>query len=97
MKTIDEMKSILDKYKKELRKKYRVKEIGIFGSYVRGEQKRKSDIDILIEFEDVPGLFKFIELEDYIGEILGVKTDLVMKDALKPNIGKHILSEVIYI
>jgi predicted nucleotidyltransferase len=81
----------------ELMQKYHVKEIGIFGSYVRGDQKRKSDIDILVEFEEVPGLFKFIELEDYLTEILGIKTDLVMKDALKPYIGKRILDEVIYL
>lgn len=91
------LKRILARHKMELKQKYHVKEIGIFGSYVRGDQKRKSDIDILVEFEEVPGLFKFIELEDYLTEILGIKTDLVMKDALKPYIGKHILDEVIYL
>jgi len=91
------LKRILARHKMELKQKYNVKEIGIFGSYVRGDQKRKSDIDILVEFEEVPGLFKFIELEDYLTEILGIKTDLVMKDALKPYIGKHILDEVIYL
>ena len=91
------LKRILTRHKMELKQKYHVKEIGIFGSYVRGNQKRKSDVDILVEFEEVPGLFKFIELEDYLTEILGIKTDLVMKDALKPYIGKHILDEVIYL
>jgi len=94
---IELLKRILARHKRELKHKYHVKEIGIFGSYVRGDQKRKSDIDILVEFEEVPGLFKFIELEDYLSEILGIKTDLVMKDALKPYIGKHILAEVIYL
>ncbi len=97
MAKIELLKKILARHKKELEHKYKVKEIGIFGSYVRGDQKRKSDIDILVEFKEVPGLFKFIELADYLGEILGIKADLVMKSALKPHIGKHILSEVIYL
>ncbi len=97
MAKIELLKRILARHKMELKQKYHVKEIGIFGSYVRGDQKRKSDIDILVEFEEVPGLFKFIELEYYLTEILGIKTDLVMKDALKPYIGKHILDEVIYL
>ena len=94
---IEHLKKILARHKKELAHKYKVKEIGIFGSYVRGDHKRKSDIDILVEFKEVPGFFKFIELEDHLSEILGIKTDLVMKSALKPHIGKHILSEVIYL
>jgi predicted nucleotidyltransferase len=54
MKTLEEIKKILKQHKRELKEKYGVKEIGIFGSYVRGEQKKKSDIDILVEFyEDV--------------------------------------------
>jgi len=52
MKTLDEIKNILAQHKEELRQKYKVKEIGIFGSYVRGEQKRKSDVDILVEFKE---------------------------------------------
>jgi len=97
MAKIELLKKILTKHKKELAHKYKVKEIGIFGSYVRGDQKGKSDIDILVEFKEVPGFFKFIELEDHLSEILGIKADLVMKSALKPHIGKHILSEVIYL
>jgi len=97
MSKIDTVRKILIKHKHELRRKYHVKEIGIFGSYVHGEQKKKSDIDILVDFIKVPGFFKFIELEDYLSNILGVKTDLVMKDVLRPHIGQHILNEVIYI
>jgi hypothetical protein len=58
MKTIDEIKGILKEHKKEVSQKYKVREIGIFGSFVRGEQKKRSDIDILVEFadKDIPGL-----------------------------------------
>jgi len=97
MKSIEEIKKIIIKHRKEVKEEYGVKEIGIFGSYLRGEQKKKSDIDILIEFEEAPGLFKFIELEDYLTEVLGVKVDLVMKSVLKPAIGKHVLKEVLYL
>jgi predicted nucleotidyltransferase len=81
MKTLEEIKVILKQHKTELKEKYGVKEIGIFGSYVRGEQKKKSDIDILVEFyEDVEiGFLKFIELESYLSELVGRKVDLVTK------------------
>jgi len=99
MKTLEEIKKILKQHKRELKEKYGVKEIGIFGSYVRGEQKKKSDIDILVEFyEDVEiGFLKFIELENYLSVLVGRKVDLVTKKALKPNIGRYILKEVVYV
>ena len=78
----------------ELRDQYNVKYIGLFGSYIRGEQTPESDLDILVEFSKTPTLFKFINLENYLSDNLGIKVDLVMKDSLKPNIGKHILNEV---
>ncbi len=78
-----------------LREKYKVKTLGVFGSYVRGEQKKSSDLDILVEFQEPVGLFKFMELEEFLEKNTGVKVDLVSKKALKPRIGKHILEEVI--
>ncbi len=80
-----------------LKEKFRVKKIGIFGSYSRGEQRKTSDIDILVEFYEVPSLLEFIRLERYLKNILKIKVDLVMKDSLKPYIGKRVLEEVIYI
>ncbi|HHT9120312.1 MAG TPA: nucleotidyltransferase family protein [Candidatus Hypogeohydataceae bacterium YC41] len=94
---LDEIKEILTKHKSELRERFRVKEIGIFGSYVRGEQRKKSDADILVEFEEPIGLFKFLELEEYLEGLLNVKVDLVSKKALKPRIGQYILKEVVFI
>jgi len=97
MKNLEEIKSTLARRKEELRKKYKVKEIGIFGSYVRGEQKKQSDVDLLVEFEKSSNLtlLDFIGLENYLGELLGVKVDLVEKHTLKPRIGKHVLEEVV--
>jgi predicted nucleotidyltransferase len=97
MAKIDKIRKILIRHRRELRRKYRVKEIGVFGSFVRNEQKKSSDVDILVDFIEVPGIFKYIELEDYLSQIIGVKADLVMKSALKPYIGRRILSEVEYI
>lgn len=91
------IENILRKHKQELKKRFKLKEIGIFGSFVRGEQKKRSDIDILVEFEEPIGLFEFMDLEEYLMKILGAKVDLVSKKALKPRIGKHILQEVVYI
>ena len=97
VKTLDEIRNILVQHKKELADRYKVKEIGIFGSYVKGEEKRKSDLDVLVDFEEPIGLFEFMDLERYLTEVVGGKVDLVMKTALKPRIGKCILEEVKYI
>lgn len=78
-----------------LTRQYHVKSLGLFGSYVRGEQHKKSDLDLLVEFSKSPSLFKFIRLENYLSDQLGTKVDLVMKDSLKPTIGKHILREAV--
>ncbi|HCC69005.1 MAG TPA: nucleotidyltransferase [Nitrospiraceae bacterium] len=94
---LERIKNILKAHKAELKEKYQVKEIGIFGSYVRGEYEEKSDFDILVEFEEDAeiGLLKFINMENYLSELIGIKVDLVEKSALKPRIGKHILKEVV--
>jgi len=82
-----------------LKEKFKVKSIGVFGSYIRGEEKKGSDLDILVEFEESArlSLLDFIGLENYLSEELGVKVDLVEKSSLKPRIGKHILEEVVYL
>jgi predicted nucleotidyltransferase len=97
MKTFEEIKEIIQEHKEDLKKEYGVKEIGIFGSYVRGVQKTVSDVDILIELERPIGFVKFLKLEKRISDILGVKVELVTKDALKPYIGQRILQEVQYV
>src|SRR3989338_7820458 len=91
---LEEAKSIIRQHKQELGQKFKVKEIGIFGSYEKGEQKKRSDIDILAEFKEPIGLFQFIELEEYLEKLLGAKVDLVSKKALKPRIGEYIMKEV---
>lgn len=96
-KRLNKIKRTLKENKPFLSNKFKVKEIGIFGSYLRGEAKDNSDMDILIEFNKTVGLLEFISLENHLSDILGIKVDLVMKSALKPRIGKHILAEVVYL
>lgn len=89
---LEEIRRTLRAHLPELRERYGVKSLGIFGSYVRGEQGPGSDLDILVEFELAPTFFQFIELEDNLSQLLRIKVDLVMKSALKPRIGERILS-----
>ena len=98
MKTINKIKKQLETLKPVLKEKYQVETLGIFGSYTRGEQTKKSDADILVEFsEDAHiGFFKFLELEEFLTQKLGVKVDLVTKNALKPRMKDQILKETIY-
>lgn len=95
MKTLDEIKNIIRKNKKFLNLKYKVKKIYIFGSYVRNEQKEKSDLDILVEFESPVSLLHIVSLENYLTDILGVKVDVVPKKNIRDEIKDKILSEVV--
>lgn len=99
MKTVEEIREILEDHKDEVRRRYKVREIGIFGSFVRGEQNKRSDIDILVEFDDenIPGLLKLSEMERYFQKLLNKKVDVVIKSGIRPELKKGILNEVVYI
>jgi hypothetical protein len=79
----------------EIRERYKVKSLAVFGSFVRNDQEMSSDLDVLVEFSKTPSLFEFVEIELYLSDLLGVKVDLVMKDGLKARIGRHILGEAV--
>ncbi len=80
----------------ELRERYGVIYLGVFGSYVRNEQDADTDLDVLVEFGDRgPSLFTFVGIENQLSDYLGVKVDLVHKKGLKPAIGRYILQEVV--
>ncbi len=93
--TLDDILKTLRTHLPELRERYHVKSLGVFGSYVHGEERRRSDVDILVEFEQVPTLFDLSALQRHLSDLVGVKVDLVMRSTLKPAIGQQILSEVI--
>lgn len=94
---IDVIRQSLREQIPELRIRYGVASLGIFGSFVHGQQTKRSDVDILVEFNDqIPvTLVSFVALERELGRLLGKKVDLVERNTLKPVIGKRILEEVI--
>ena len=97
LKKLKELKAQLEALKPLLVERYRVESIAIFGSYSRGEQTPKSDLDIVVTFSGPIGVYGFIEVEEFLGEKLGVKVDLVQKGALLPMIKDQILDESINI
>jgi uncharacterized protein len=80
-----------------LKERYHIKELGIFGSYARGDEAPESDIDILVDFDRIISLLTFVALKRELSELLSKNVDLVMKRALKPNLGKRVLQEVRYL
>ncbi|MDO9530362.1 MAG: nucleotidyltransferase family protein [Syntrophales bacterium] len=92
-----EIIKIIRNSKPEMEAHYGVQRLGLFGSYVREKQKKHSDIDTLVAFNRDIDLFDFLDLREYLEGQLHVKVDLVMESALKPAIGKRILSEVEYV
>ena len=92
-----EIIKIIRNIKPEMESHYGVQRLGLFGSYVREKQRKKSDIDILVTFNRDIDLFDFLDLREYLESKLHVKVDLVMESALRPAIGKRILSEVEYV
>jgi len=97
MQDVREIQNLLKKHKEKLKAEYNVEKIGIFGSYVREEAKKDSDLDLLVDFKEATDFFDFLELEEYLSKILNVKVDLVMKKCLRHGIGERIMSEVVYV
>ncbi len=98
MRGLKHIQSIFERHKRELRQRFKVKDIGIFGSYVNNKQRKKSDLDILVEFEEDKETFdNYMELKFFLEELLNIKVDLVIKDALREEIKEDILAEVIYV
>ena len=98
MKTsLEEVMETLSKSKRGLFEQYKIRELGIFGSLVRGEERKRSDVDVLVTFEEIPDLLRFIELERRLQTLLRKKVDLVRKEAIRPVIKERILREVRYV
>lgn len=98
MKTKTELSSLISILRQNLPllgERYQVESLGVFGSYVRNAQRPNSDLDLLVTFQKPPSLLQFIDLENYLSDLLGIKVDLVMRDTLKPRIGSRVLKEVV--
>jgi hypothetical protein len=77
---------------------YGVTRLGLFGSFVRGEQNKDSDVDILVEFEPTHKTYRnFVHLAFFLEDLLGRRVELVTPEALSPHIGPHIRREVQYV
>ena len=97
MKKLKQIQNILASSKAELRKKYKVRELGIFGSYSRGEQKKTSDVDILVRFNPNATLFDFVGLGNYLEEKLKIKVDVVSERGIRPELRSNIIKGVLKI
>jgi predicted nucleotidyltransferase len=93
--TLDQIRAVLREALPALQAKYHVTSLAVFGSYVHRTARESSDVDLLVSFSDPPGLLRFVEIENLLSARLGVKVDLVMRDALKPRIGARVLAEAV--
>lgn len=97
MTKLNEISGFISSKKDEIKSRYKVKEIGIFGSYARNHQNEKSDLDILVDFYEGGETFdNYMDLKILLEDSLNLKVDLVVKNSLRDEIKSFILSEVIY-
>jgi uncharacterized protein len=95
VRTLDDIINELRRLQPQLQRRYPIRQMGVFGSYVHGNQREDSDLDVLVELGDGIGLIELIGLKQELSDAIGLNVDLVIKDALKPRIGRRILSEVV--
>jgi predicted nucleotidyltransferase len=92
---VDQFIDSLRAMKPDLESRYQVVELAVFGSFTKQTHRADSDLDLLVSFREPPSLLRFIRLENELSDRLGVKVDLVMRDALRPRIGRRILKEIL--
>lgn len=97
MGTMDEVRRIISEHKSELLEKFNIVSVGVFGSYVRGEQHKDSDIDLLVELKEDISLLRLVSAENFLSDLLRRKVDLVPKDDVRPELRERIFREVVYI
>jgi len=96
MRELEEIKRILRAHKADLAERFKVKSIGIFGSYVRGEQGERSDLDILVDMDAEHQTFRnYMALKFYLEELLGGKVDVVLKDSVDRRLKERIFRSVV--
>lgn len=94
-KTFEKIIKTIKGLKRPIKTEYKAEIIGVFGSYARGEQKKSSDVDILVKFLNGATLFDFVGLSNFLEEKLGIKVDVVSERAVRPELKKQILAEVV--
>lgn len=94
---LERLKKTLRSLKGKVEKEYRVEIVGLFGSYVRGEQKISSDVDILVRFLEGATLFSFVGLANFLEEVLNLKVDVVPVDTVREEIKEQVFKEAVYL
>jgi hypothetical protein len=95
--SLDEIKELIEQHRPELKRQFHVEKIGVFGSYARGDQKKRSDMDFLVSFDKTVNYFELAGLKLYIEEITGLESDVVPFHNLRPEFREYVYKEVIYI
>jgi Predicted nucleotidyltransferases len=95
MKTLEDIRNILKENREEIAREFKAEIVGIFGSYVRSEQKEGSDIDILVRFTEGATLFDLVGLGDFLEQKLDMKVDIVSEKAVRPELKDAILNEIV--
>ena len=93
----EDVSTRLAQFKLQLEQEYPISELGIFGSYARGEQRSDSDLDVLVAFDEPVTLFDLVRVENELTNELGVEVDLVTKDSLKPRIESRVTEDLVYV
>jgi predicted nucleotidyltransferase len=97
VKGLEEIREIIRQHRPELKSQYHVEKIGVFGSYARGTQKKRSDVDFLVTFDKAVSLFEHAGLYVYLGELMGCKVDVVARDNIRVELRKYVLEDLIYL
>ena len=95
--SLEEIKEIIERHRPELKRRFHVEKIGVFGSYARGDQKKRSDVDFLVTFDEAISLFDRVDLIIYLKELLGRKVDVIPHDNLRPELREYVLKDLIYL
>jgi predicted nucleotidyltransferase len=91
--SLEDFRRLLREQLPLLKERYHVAAMALFGSRLRGDARPDSDLDVLVTFARPPSLLRLVDMEQRLSDALGVKVDLVLRDSLKPAIGRRILAE----
>ena len=95
--SLEEIKGLIERHRPELKRQFHVEKVGVFGSYARGDQKKRSDVDFLVTFDKPVSYFTLGGLYAYLKEIVGTDVDVVPREDLRPEFREHVLNEVVYL
>jgi predicted nucleotidyltransferase len=95
--TLEEIRAVIEQHRPELKSQFHVDKIGVFGSYARGDQKKRSDVDFLVTFDEAISLFDRVDLNIYLQELMGRRVDVIPHSNLRPELSEYVLKDLIYL